>query len=185
MKLANFTSRIRARLIAKSFNRELVTGSEILDIGCGTGVVLKELANIFPFKKMMGCDIENYLITDIPFKIQKDSSILPFKNNQFDIAMFNDVLHHIPFEEQKILINESVRVSKKVIIFELLPKPINKLGDYLLNKIHNPNMYIPFTYRTVSGWKNVFSKDGISCKVVAVNKPLLYPFDHVGFILSR
>ncbi len=184
-KLATYTSSIRANLISTTFNKFLNSRSSVLDIGCGTGVVVSQLIKKYKFKKAFGCDIENYLIEPINFKLQTDPHVIPFKNNTFDIGLFNDVLHHIDFNGQKILIKESMRVSKKVLIFELIPGIINKTGDYVLNKIHNPNMKIPFTYRDIDGWKSLFKNLGYKCQTVMVKKPKFYPFSHVGFVLSK
>lgn len=185
MALANITSKIRADLIAKTFDKELKSSMKVLDIGCGTGVVVKRLDEIFKFKKIEGCDIENYLLEKIDFKIQKQISKLPYSKRVFDVAMFNDVLHHTDYKNQENIIRESMRVSKNVLIFELIPNKINMIGDKLLNRIHNPNMEIPFTYRSPSEWIKLIKEIGFKIKKIKVKRPLLYPFLHVGFVITR
>lgn len=185
MALANITSKIRANLIAKTFGKEFNASMKVLDIGCGTGVVVKRLGEIFNFKKIEGCDIENYLLENIHFKIQNQINKLPYSKKIFDVAMFNDVLHHTDYKNQENIIRESMRVSKKVLIFELIPNKINMVGDKLLNRIHNPNMEIPFTYRSPSEWIKLIKGMGYKVKKISVKRPVLYPFLHVGFVVTR
>lgn len=185
MKLALITSKIRANIISSTFEDQIRKSSSVLDIGCGTGVVLNELFRKFSIKNVVGCDIENYLIPKIKFKLQKYPDKLPFHDNTFDLTMFNDVLHHIPYSVQKKVLVESLRVGKKTIVFELIPETINKIGDIILNKIHNPNMSVPFTYRSLKEWQKVFEELKINHKFASVQKRPLYPFNHIGFILSR
>lgn len=185
MALANITSKIRANIIAQTFHTHLKGANRLLDIGCGNGVVAKRLNEIFKPDKIEGCDIENYLSENISFKIQKHKDKLPYGNKMFDVAMFNDVLHHTEYKNQEKLIRESIRVAEKVILFELFPSVINKAGDYLLNKVHNPNMNIPFTYKTPDEWSKLLKLLGYRSIKINVNKPAFYPFNHVGFVVVK
>ena len=110
---------------------------------------------------------------------------LPFSRKSFDIAMFNDVLHHTSYKNQVKLISEALRVAKQILIFELKPDFLTKAGDYALNKIHNPRMDIPYTYREVKGWESLFSDLDIKCEKKNVTSSFWYPFNHIAFKLSR
>jgi ubiquinone/menaquinone biosynthesis C-methylase UbiE len=155
----------------------------VLDIGCGTGVVADELRSLLKIE-IEGCDIDKYLIRTIPFKKMKSFNILPYTNNIFNYSMFNDVLHHTSYKNQKALIMESLRVSKYTLVFELIP---NRLGinlDFILNKIHNPKMNIPHTYRTPEEWQLLFKKMNLNYAIQNVKPPWWYPFKHIAFKLS-
>ncbi|HEX6977546.1 MAG TPA: class I SAM-dependent methyltransferase [Patescibacteria group bacterium] len=184
MSLANITSKHRGKLIIKAYKNSLKKNHKVIDIGCGNGVITTQLKDFFKFK-VIGCDIINYLLTDIPFrKMTKDSQI-PFRNKSFDISMFNDVLHHMPKEVQIKMLKEALRVSKKVLIFEVQPTISGTIFDFILNKIHNFNMYIPFTFRKTEDWAKVFENLNCNYKVITVDRPTFYPFSHVAFVLTK
>ncbi|OGM04081.1 hypothetical protein A2715_04915 [Candidatus Woesebacteria bacterium RIFCSPHIGHO2_01_FULL_39_32] len=184
MALANITSVYRARLITSIYNKWIKGGEYVLDVGCGTGIVGYELQKNIKIK-VHGCDIDKYLIVPIPFTKMNQVDKLPFENNTFNMVMFSDVLHHVEYENQEKLIMESLRVAKVVLLFELRPTPIGKLFDYLINKIHNPRMSIPFTYRTESEWKILFKKMRLKWEIEDVPTPRWYPFSHVAFKLTK
>lgn len=184
MKLANITTVYRSKLIAKVYRKWLKKGCKVLDIGCGTGVIANELQNLLEIK-VIGCDIEYYSITNLRFKKMKSPTKLPFKRKQFDNVMLNDVLHHTEFEIQNKLLNEAFRVANSVLIFELIPTMVGKYSDDFINKLHNPNMATPHTYRHPNEWKKMFDRLGYKCKISYVKKPLIYPFTHIAFLLYK
>lgn len=184
MRLAQITSKYRAGLISEFYCKWVKKNKKLLDIGCGTGVVGSYLENSLS-SKVVGCDIEDYLISNIQFKIMKSNTKLPFKDNEFDYAMFNDVLHHTPYKDQVKLLKESSRVAKETLVFELNPTLTGKAADFTLNKIHNPNMLIPYTYRTEKNWQKLFKSLGLKYTKKQVDTPIWYPFTHVAFKLSK
>ena len=59
----------------------------------------------------------------------------PFKNNLFDFAYCSNTLHHIPNEKSlNILLNNLLRIGKKVVIFEIEDPKLTKGLPYYLNK---------------------------------------------------
>ncbi|AKM83704.1 hypothetical protein A2422_02400 [Candidatus Woesebacteria bacterium RIFOXYC1_FULL_31_51] len=184
MKFADITTPVRAKLIAKTYKDWIKPKDNVLDIGCGNGVVsllLKKLLKI----NITGCDREKYLIRNITYKCMVNDSTLPFNNEVFNVSMFNDVLHHTSYKNQIGLILEALRVSKRVTIFELKPTIICKFLDFTLNKIHNPRMDIPFTYRSEIKWENLFKNNNISYKKKTVKSPIFYPFSHAAYLLTK
>lgn len=183
MKLAELTSEYRGNLIIEVYSNWVNSGDAVLDIGCGNGVISTQLKEEFNIK-LVGCDVLDYLIRDIKFVKITNESKLPFKRLQFKTAMFNDVLHHMPFGVQEKLLLEAVRVGKNVLIFELQPTFIGKGLDFILNKMHDSRMKIPFTYRSPDEWISLFIRMGLKYEAVFVRRPVLYPFKHVAFRLS-
>ena len=182
MKLAKITSKFRAKLIAEVYSLWIYKGSQVLDVGCGTGVVADYISNKLSLT-ISGCDIDKYLLTDIAFFKMKSISELPHAK-RYDFSMFNDMLHHTNYDNQLTLLKESLRISDAVVIFELIPTIIGRYGDFFLNKIHNPKMEIPYTYRSQKEWENIFKKNKYKFEKKIVKRPLLYPFNHVAYKLT-
>ena len=182
MKLANITSKYRAKLIVQVYSSWIKKGSKVLDVGCGTGVVADYISKKLSLT-VSGCDIDKYLLTDITFFKMKSISELP-DSKRYDFSMFNDMLHHTNYENQITLLKESLRISEAVIIFELIPTIIGRYGDFFLNKIHNPKMEISYTYRTQQEWEYIFKKNKFKFEKKIVKRPLLYPFNHVAYKLT-
>lgn len=184
MFLANITSKYRGNLITDAYKNNLKKNSKVIDVGCGNGVITTQLKNHFKFR-VTGCDIMDYLIVKIPFKKMEKNNKIPFKNKAFDISMFNDVLHHMPKDTQIKMLKEALRVSRKILIFEVQPTLPGKVFDFILNKIHNFNMDIPFTFRKTKDWIKVFEDLKCTYKVIDVDRPTFYPFSHVAFVLTK
>jgi len=87
---------------------------KILDIGCGTGIMIKNLQR---YGKVNGMDIE---ITALNFcrkrglknLIQADMGSLPYKNNNFDLVSAFDVLYHKGIKNDVDVFKEIFRVLK-------------------------------------------------------------------------
>jgi len=94
---------------------------------------------------------------------------LPFKDNAFDITMLNDVLHHSDYHEE--LIEECLRVSKKLLIFETQKSRFVKFADRVLSKLVHKEMNTPLNFRTLDEWKDLFDKIGLETVKIKVNKP--------------
>lgn len=181
MKLADLTSVYRSKLVAEAYKDWLKAGMDVLDIGCGTGVVANELKKKFNIR-VTGCDIDKYLLVNIPFKKMACFDKLPnFATKKFDVSMFNDMLHHTDYDNQPNLLKQAMKISGSCLLFELKPTIMGEIADYGINKLHNPNMDIPYTYRTVVSWEKLFNKLGLKYKKKDVRKPFWYPFSHIAF----
>jgi len=180
--LANYTSVYRSKLLINTIENWVKNDQKVLDVGCGNAVVTRELQKYFKID-FVGCDVLDYRKEMIKFVKMKSEDTLPFREKQFDSTIFTDVLHHTSKDTQLKLIKESLRISNKVMLFELLPTIRGYLADFSVNKIHNRKMSIPFTYRKLEDWKNVFRSFNVSYKTKLVKSPWWYPFSHVAFLL--
>lgn len=177
--------RNRIQQITKTYALWLPSGWRVLDAGCGNGIVAAGVEKRLSVK-VSGCDIEDYLLRNIPYThmIRKDH--LPFRSSSFDAVMINDVLHHTSFENQEILLREAVRVARRaVLLFELLPTPMNYIGDFIVNKIYHSSVPTPLTIRPTAGWQAVFRTLPVSVQTVHVPRPFFSPFSHVAFRLAK
>lgn len=183
MSITKITGNFRTKLIISIYKNWINNGDNILDIGCGTGIVAKIIGDYFT-TKIIGCDVKNYLIYNIPF-IKIKNNHIPLENNSFKVALLNDVLHHIDKKAQFDIIKEATRVADKVLIFEFEPTLVGKITDIILNKLHYGDLKAPLSVRTRDEWQKVFRNLGYQYKSVKVNRPFWYPFSHIAFILTK
>jgi protein-L-isoaspartate(D-aspartate) O-methyltransferase len=96
----------------------LKAGDKILDIGCGKGFLLFDIAKIIPGIDVYGLDISEYAINDSLKDIKKDLDIgccsqLPYNDKSFDLVISINTIHNLELEQCKIAVKEIVRVSRK------------------------------------------------------------------------
>ncbi|MCK4669657.1 MAG: class I SAM-dependent methyltransferase [Nanoarchaeota archaeon] len=176
-----FTLKYRGRTIIRAIAPFISIDKQILDIGCGNGVVSDQIQKHFRCD-LVGTDIQSYLKKNIKFRHMSKKDALDFKDKEFYLGLFIDVLHHIPFEIQSKLIKDALRVCSEVIIIEVKPTLTAKAIDYLINQIHNPEMPILLTHRTKRNWIKLFKANNISFKSYKVKKPIFfYPVSNYLF----
>ena len=91
----------------------LYDSASLLEIGSGS-------IGIGRFRKVpfVGCDIS------FPFEpvwpmtpMIASAAELPVKDNEFDVVLASDILEHVPPDLRKAVIEESLRVARKLVIF--------------------------------------------------------------------
>lgn len=95
---------------------------EIIDVGCGEGILLEKLAGLFPKKRIVGIDAESenleicrkYGLNVAPGSVYR----LEFDNESVDCVIFSEVIEHL--NEAEKAIGEIARVLKKNGILILL-----------------------------------------------------------------
>lgn len=82
---------------------DLVEGSSILDVGCGTGGMLKLITDKYQNIKAYGIDLSDEMIKIARKKLSNDvklsvgdSECLPFLDNNFDVIICMESFHHYP-----------------------------------------------------------------------------------------
>ena len=85
------------RTKAQKYSRPL----NILDIGCGTGLLMKEMGR---YGQVEGVDISERAVAYCKQRglspVVGSADALPFKDNTFDIAVILDVLEHLPDDKK-------------------------------------------------------------------------------------
>ena len=132
-----------------------ISGKQVLDVGCGTGVVTRELgrrvgsngrvtgADPSPvFVEVAGRLAADNALTNVSFAVQ-DGRALPFPDASFDLTTAVTVLCHVP--ERADVLRELARVTKPgatVLIVD---------GDYASNQVEHPDRAL--TMRIVDAWR--------------------------------
>jgi ubiquinone/menaquinone biosynthesis C-methylase UbiE len=132
-----------------------LTGTSVLEVGCGTGVVTRELAQrVGPSGQVTGTDPSPVFVavartragetsqSNLTFEVQ-DGRALPYPDGSFDLTAAVTVLCHVP--ERADVLRELARATKPhgtVLIVD---------GDYAANQIEHPDRTL--TTRVVDAWR--------------------------------
>ena len=140
----------------KRVNREIPERKKILDVACGTGAQVFELA---PFaKEVTGIDLSESMIrkaektkkkqniSNVHFRICDATGNWKFSDKQFDIALITMALHQFPPENFAGILNEMKRVAQQIIIVDYaVPLPQNitgwgsRVAEFFAGREHHRN----------------------------------------------
>lgn len=106
-----------------------------LDVGCGKGFFIDFFSSQFKNLQISGCDISDECAKFRPDLLIAvcDASELPYKDNQFDIALHMDGMEHIPVEIEQDVIRELVRVSKNYVYMTIATHEVKHHDDVYIN----------------------------------------------------
>jgi len=106
---------------------------QILDIGCGDGVLLSLIKNATLYGIDLDKDSLSYAATKVKAKlVQATADKLPFKANFFDVVLATEIIEHL--EQPEKLIQEAKRVLKPSGCL-ILTTPVKQPGK-LIDKLH-------------------------------------------------
>ena len=125
--------------LRKKVTDELTPGQKIIDIACGTGAQLFDIAKIAV--QITGVDLSESMISYAKKKAKKlgisnaefivaDAAHLPqFKNKSFDTAIMSLALHQFNPDQYKSIIGELDRIATTIILVDYAaPLPQNFSG---------------------------------------------------------
>ncbi|MBT3244786.1 MAG: class I SAM-dependent methyltransferase [Bacteroidetes bacterium] len=164
-----------------SIKEQIPEGSSCLDLACGTGTLVFELAR--GCSSVVGIDMDEAKIkaaqnrveikglSHLSFKMMDASDLSAFEDKHFDYATMAMAVHQFPPELRIEIIREAKRVSKKLIIADYavpLPKTISgefaKFIEFLAGKEHNGNFK---NYYKNGGMQTQFEEMGIKAEKIA------------------
>jgi ubiquinone/menaquinone biosynthesis C-methylase UbiE len=168
----------------------LEPGWSVLDIGCGAGYVLGELA---PERDVMGIDIVDLRAIELPRFALYDGLTVPCEDDSFDVVLLTFVLHHVPNDRKAQLVAEARRVARRrVVVLEDTPKnPIDQLACWAHGHMHRRRIgtQADFGFYSQKKWENFFVERGLrvatSTALPRFGRDLIRPWARTGFVLEK
>lgn len=160
---------------------------EIVDLGCGEGILVNFLALSSKDRKLLGFEIakERLAIASrgIPNTEFQLGDITEIVIPPADAITIFHVLHHLnSYKQQKEVLQKcakSLKKGGKLLIVEVEIKPSLKyytcwLADhFFVPWVFEKRFYTPAFFRTSKNWKKFLTQIGFSCKIIPAeaNRP--------------
>ena len=95
----------------------LKAGQRVLDVGCGKGFLLHDLASAVPGLTIAGIDVSSYAVENCMNEVSGflkvgDAVSLPYPDKYFDLVISVNALHNIRLQKLEIAMREIERVGK-------------------------------------------------------------------------
>lgn len=105
-----------AKLMVEHYG--LQPGSKVLDVGCGKGFQMFELAQVLPELEVCGIDISSYAREHAHPKVRHlidygHAAELPYSDQSFDLVFSINTLHNLHNRELELALKEMERVGKR------------------------------------------------------------------------
>lgn len=149
----------RLHELVRSITPHLREGDQVLDVGCGSGMLGKNLLDYVCRPNGVSVQgLERFRRGDEPIDVKTyDGLNFPYADRTFDVVILADVIHHE--RNQDHLIRESIRVSKRLLIIKdhQLQGPLAWLRVSFIDWAANSPYGVPclYQYNTPTQWKNL------------------------------
>lgn len=150
----------------------------VLEVGCGVGVLSSYLADKYSWS-VIGIDIDSEQI-EIARNVQgeneclkfveADASKLPYGNNEFDLVLSFDVLHHIP---------------NWVTTIEEINRVLKPNGFYVLGELAFSNFLVKNFRGLLSNFGGLFTVDDINHQLKMDNFDIVYEEKSNNYLFTR
>lgn len=95
----------------------LTLNGKVLEIGCGTGTWLVNMAYEYPNSEFVGLEVKSDIIIPRNFPknltIIKDTLSLPYDDDEFDFLKMGELIFRVTEVEYEYMIKEMIRVTKR------------------------------------------------------------------------
>ena len=139
--------------LAASIARHVPSAASILEIGCGDGAVTERLAATYPTARVTAIDISESPgrlfqgdRTRVRFERRELESVAASAPQSYDLVVLADVLHHVPRNQRRSLLENAVRtmtasgslVLKEWVRLPTLPYAMGYLSDRFItgDRVH-------------------------------------------------
>jgi len=152
-------------------------GSSVLDIACGTGELCFELASRKNCQ-VVGIDLSRRMIdfarkrnpgAQVRFEHGDGINLAKFVPDTFDFTTILFLLHEVPRAEQVAVLNEALRVARKVVIIDSkvpLPRNLHGIALRVVEALGGPEHYRPFAdYLAAGGISGILDDSHVGTSV--------------------
>jgi SAM-dependent methyltransferase len=166
----------RVRVLADLIAPWLSPSAAVLDVGCGDGLLAREIVRRRPDTTVRGIDVlvrPTAAIDVAPF----DGQRIPYGDGAFESVMLVDVLHHT--DDPAVLLREAMRAARADVIVKdhtmdsRLAGRILRFMDRAGNERHG--VRIPYNYWPTRRWHAAFAELRLET-VDWIPDPALYPW---------
>lgn len=168
----------RVRRLAQLLSPRLPIAGQVLDVGCGDGLLASLLQKPGGEKPLSFEGIDVLVRRDAHIKVSAfDGLHMPFEDGSFDAVLFVDVLHHADDPHQ--LLREAKRVTRRSVLIKdhtrtgLLADRTLRFMDRVGNARHG--VALPYTYWSHAQWGEALNRAELDV-VFWQSKLGLYPF---------
>ena len=147
----------RVEVLCAHLAEVIPAGAQVLDVGCGDGLLTHLLQLRRPDLEIRGIDSLVRPSSHIPVE-GFDGRTLPYPSRSIDVIMFVDVLHHA--DDPFALLNEGARVARTALVIKdhlvrgLGARATLRFMDHVGNARYGVSL--PFNYWTPGQWNHAF-----------------------------
>lgn len=137
-------------------------GVSVLDVGCGDGLLARQLLKARPDLSIEGLDVLVRSDTAIPVT-EFDGERIPLDDNSVEVVMLVDVLHHT--ESPAVLLGEAARVARQAVVLKdhccdgFLAGTTLHFMDWVGNASYG--VALPYNYLSHAEWQSAFAELGL------------------------
>jgi demethylmenaquinone methyltransferase/2-methoxy-6-polyprenyl-1,4-benzoquinol methylase len=160
----------------KRIASEINPGEKVLDVACGTGAQVFEMAH--RAKEVVGADLSESMynkaqktlkkkkLSNVSFCLCDATGRTKFSDKTFDVATMSLALHQFPPEMHETILSEMKRVARKIIIIDYafpLPKNITGTGSRFAEFFAGREHYRNFKkYNRLGGLPGILPKNKLT-----------------------
>lgn len=165
----------RLYVLSNWFAQLVPPGFQILDVGCGDGLLAAAISSKRPDLKFRGLEVLPRQDAHIPVELY-DGSHIPFADGSYDAVLFSDVLHHT--SDPAVLLREAHRVARYCVLLKdhfrkgLAAAQRLRFMDWVGNARFG--VALPYNYWTETQWQQAWKEIGLQPEEL-ITRLGLYP----------